>query len=154
VASLIPHALGHAPSAGASAAPNATLTLNLGHEVDTADPQVEAFDNDIKVSSLIFAPPLTLNAHNQVAANAATSMDVSPDGTTYMLTIRPGMTYSEGKPVTAGDYAFAIKRACDPVGGGQYTITNAAGVATARGALHVRGSLAPYPALDTAQQAG
>ena len=40
------------------------------------------------------------------------------------------------------------------VGGGQYTITNAAGVVTARGAWHVRGSLAPYPALDTAQEAG
>ena len=93
------------------AVPNATLTLNLVEEVDTADPQVESFVNDIGVSSLIFAPLLTLNAHNQVAANAATSMNVSPDGTTYTFKIRPGMTYSDGQPVTAGDYAFAIKRA-------------------------------------------
>jgi oligopeptide transport system substrate-binding protein len=105
------------------AAPNATLTLNLsgGNEVTTVDPQVESFVNEIEVSSLVFAPLLALNQHNQVAANAATSMNVSPNGLTYTFTIRPGMTYTDGQPVTAQDYAFAIKRACDPVVNGNYS---------------------------------
>jgi oligopeptide transport system substrate-binding protein len=101
--------------------PNATLTWNLGNEVDTADPQVESFENEIALSSLVFAPLLALNQHLQVAANGATSLNVSPDGRTYTFTIRPGMTYSDGQPVTAQDYAFAIKRACSPVVAGLYS---------------------------------
>jgi oligopeptide transport system substrate-binding protein len=100
---------------------NATLTMNLGNEVDTADPQVLSFENDIALSSLVFAPLLAVNQHLQVAANAATSLNVSPDGRTYTFTIRPGMTYSDGQPVTAQDYAFAIKRACSPVVAGLYS---------------------------------
>jgi oligopeptide transport system substrate-binding protein len=101
--------------------PNATLTMNLVNEVTTADPQVESFVNEIGISSKIFAPLLAVNQHLQVAANAATSLNVSPDGRTYTFTIRPGMTYSDGQPVTAQDYAFAIKRACSPVVAGNYS---------------------------------
>src|SRR5437588_11417410 len=39
--------------------PNATLTLNLVSEVTTADPQVLSFQNEIYVSSLVFAPLLS-----------------------------------------------------------------------------------------------
>jgi oligopeptide transport system substrate-binding protein len=101
--------------------PDATLTLNLGNEIDTGDPQVLAFLNEIEISSKVFVPLLALNEENQVAAAAAESMVVSEDGMTYTFTIRDGMTYTDGVPVTAEHYAYAIKRACSPVVSGNYS---------------------------------
>jgi oligopeptide transport system substrate-binding protein len=101
--------------------PDATLTLNLGNEIDTGDPQVLAFLNEIEISSKVFVPLLALNEENQVAAAAAESMAVSEDGMTYTFTIRDGMTYTDGVPVTAEHYAYAIKRACSPVVSGNYS---------------------------------
>jgi oligopeptide transport system substrate-binding protein len=101
--------------------PDATLTLNLGNEIDSGDPQVLAFLNEIEISSKVFVPLLALNEKNQVASAGAESMSVSDDGMTYTFTIRDGMTYTDGVPVTAANYAYAIKRACSPVVNGNYS---------------------------------
>ncbi|MBB4919992.1 ABC transporter substrate-binding protein [Streptosporangium saharense] len=39
---------------------------------------------------------------------------VSPDGKTYTIRIRPGMTFSDGSPVTAKDFAYSFSRILDP----------------------------------------
>ena len=101
--------------------PDATVTLNLGAELDSGDPQVLAFLNEIEISSKVFAPLLALTNENQVADAGATAMEVSEDGTVYTFTIREGMTYTDGVPVTAENYAYAIRRACDPNVGGLYS---------------------------------
>ena len=36
--------------------------------------------------------------------------DISPDGKTYKLTLRPNMKYSDGTPIKASDFTYAIKR--------------------------------------------
>jgi oligopeptide transport system substrate-binding protein len=82
---------------------------------------VLAFLNEIEVSSKIFTRLLAVNEENQVAAAAAESMTVSDDGLTYTFQIREGMTYTDGVPVTAENYAYAIKRACSPVVAGNYS---------------------------------
>lgn len=101
--------------------PSATLTLNLGSEITTGDPQVLAFLNEIEIASKVFSPLLALNEENRPAAHAAESVTVSPDGTTYTFTLREGMTYSDGVPVTAANYAYAIKRGCSPEVAGDYS---------------------------------
>jgi ABC-type transport system substrate-binding protein len=45
---------------------------------------------------------------------AAGYPEVSPDGRTYTFLIRPGFRFSDGAPVTAANYARAIKRVLDP----------------------------------------
>lgn len=104
-----------------NADPNATLTMNIGNEIGTADPQVLNGLSEIEISSKVFSPLLALTPRDQLAANAAESMSVSPDGRVYTFKLRAGMTYSDGQPVTAADYAFAIKRACSPVVNGNYS---------------------------------
>ena len=101
--------------------PDATVTLNLGGEIDSGDPQVYAFLNEIEIGSKVFSPLLALNEENQVADAGAVGMEVSADGTVYTFTIRPGMTYSDGVPVTAANYAYGLKRACSPVVAGNYS---------------------------------
>ncbi len=103
--------------------PEATLTINLGAEIDTGDPQVLAFLNEIEISSKVYVPLLALNEENLPAAAGAESVTLSDDGTVYTFTIREGMTYSDGEPVTAHNYAYAIKRALSPVVAGNYSNT-------------------------------
>jgi oligopeptide transport system substrate-binding protein len=103
--------------------PEATVTINLGGEVDSGDPQVLAFLNEIEISSKVYAPLLALNEENLPAAGGAESATLSADGTVYTFTIRAGMTYSDGTPCTAHNYAYAIKRALSPVVAGNYSNT-------------------------------
>jgi peptide/nickel transport system substrate-binding protein len=39
---------------------------------------------------------------------------ISKDGKTYTITVKPGFRFSNGKPVTAANYALAINRALNP----------------------------------------
>lgn len=100
---------------------DATMTLNLGNEIDTGDPQVMAFLNEIEIASKVYVPLLQLNSENLVADGGADAVSTAEDGTIYSFHIREGMTYHDGQPVTAQDYAFAIKRACSPVVAGNYS---------------------------------
>ena len=103
------------------AIPDATVTFNLGNEISTGDPQVMAFLNEIEIASKVYVPLLALNDENLVADAGADTATVSADGTVYTFNIREGMTYTDGEPVTAGNYAYAIKRACSPVVAGNYS---------------------------------
>ena len=110
-------------SAQADADLGATLTLNLGNEIDTGDPQVMAYPNEIEIASKVWTPLLALNEKSLPSAAGAESATVSADGRIYIFKIRQGMTYSDGKPCTAKDYAYAIKRALSPVVNGNYSST-------------------------------
>jgi ABC-type transport system substrate-binding protein len=50
-----------------------------------------------------------------IAPQAAAAMpEVSADGLTYTIKIRPNMTFSDGKPVTAKDFVYSFDRILDP----------------------------------------
>lgn len=100
---------------------DATLNLNLGSEIDSGDPQVYAFLNEIEIGSKVYVPLLALNEKNEVADAGADQVMVSGDGRVYRFHIREGMTYSDGTPCTANDYAYGIKRALDPEVAGNYS---------------------------------
>jgi oligopeptide transport system substrate-binding protein len=52
--------------------------------------------------------------NQQVVPGAAASWDVSPDGLTYTFHLNPGMLWSDGSPVVAGDFEYAMKRNLEP----------------------------------------
>lgn len=47
-------------------------------------------------------------------SGAARSWTVSPDGLTYTFSLKPGLTWSDGRPLTAADFTEAWLRALDP----------------------------------------
>ena len=50
-----------------------------------------------------------------IAPQAATDLPkVSADGLTYTVTVRSGMTFTDGKPVTAADFVYSFDRILDP----------------------------------------
>lgn len=53
----------------------------------------------------------TMNIQPQAAAAMP---EVSADGLTYTVKLRSGMTFSDGKPVTAKDFAYSLTRILDP----------------------------------------
>ncbi|MGH7863106.1 MAG: peptide ABC transporter substrate-binding protein, partial [Candidatus Dormibacteraceae bacterium] len=57
----------------------------------------------------------------KVVPAAADSWDVSSDGLTYTFHLHPGMVWSDGSPLTAHDFEYAIKRNLDPTLGGTLT---------------------------------
>ena len=103
--------------------PRVSSPSTSAREIDSGDPQVLAFLNEIEISSKVYAPLFALNEENLPASCGAESATLSADGKVYTFTIREGMTYSDGVPVTAHNYAYAIKRALSPVVAGNYSNT-------------------------------
>ena len=50
----------------------------------------------------------------------AKSVDISDDYLTWTFHLRDDIQWSDGQPVTAGDYEYAWKRLCDPATGAPY----------------------------------
>lgn len=100
--------------------PDGELVVSVQSEPYEADPQRTGSADEVRYNSLIFAPLLGLDADSRPVLNAAESCAVSADSLTYTFKIRSGMKYSDGAPVTASNYAYAIVRSCDPDVGGQY----------------------------------
>ena len=65
-------------------------------------------DVDRDLSNLVFCSLVRLDSAGQLVPDVATSIDVSPDGQTYTVTIRPDATWHDGSPVTMDDIAFTI----------------------------------------------
>ena len=51
-----------------------------------------------------------VNDVSRLEGGAAASWDISADGRTYRFTMRPGMRFSSGNPVTARDAAWSLQR--------------------------------------------
>ena len=51
---------------------------------------------------------------SEPVANAAESWSVSDDGRTYTFTLREGLTWSDGQPVTAADFEYSFRTIVNP----------------------------------------
>lgn len=56
-----------------------------------------------------YAPATSANPLELVPA-LATAWNLSEDGTLYHFDLRPGVVYSDGQPVVAGDFKYALER--------------------------------------------
>jgi peptide/nickel transport system substrate-binding protein/oligopeptide transport system substrate-binding protein len=64
--------------------------------------------------TLIYSGLVAFDDHLNVENWDASKITISPDGLKYTFTLRDGLKFSDGKPVTAADYAYSINRALDP----------------------------------------
>lgn len=56
----------------------------------------------------------------EVRPALAKSWAISPDKKTYTFKLKPGVTWSDGKPLTANDFVFSWKRLLDPLTAASY----------------------------------
>ena len=93
--------------------PNMLVIANRIDDITTLDPaqSFEFAGSDVLrnlYGKLVNFDPLDLDAGYQ--PDIAESWEVSPDGQTITFTIREGMVFESGNPVTAEDVEFSLRR--------------------------------------------
>ncbi|BBK29381.1 peptide/nickel transport system substrate-binding protein [Stella humosa] len=104
---------GLAMLAGAAAA-QAPLRVALNADIRGSDPGVNRDGNTDGVMMHVLEGLVGLTETGDVAPLLAARVDVSPDGRAYTFTLRDGLVFHNGQPVTADDVAWSWKRYLDP----------------------------------------
>ncbi|HEU5090794.1 MAG TPA: ABC transporter substrate-binding protein, partial [Roseiflexaceae bacterium] len=105
-----------APNGGATADPATTLRWSLEgiSDLTSIDPAKPGDAPTITVINNVFGGLVRLDDKLQVQPDGASEWKVSDDGKTYTFTLRDGLKFADGTPVTAGDFAYSINRALSP----------------------------------------
>jgi oligopeptide transport system substrate-binding protein len=111
---------------------NAEYILKRGNgtEPDSLDPHKATGTWENNIIGDIFLGLVTESAIGNIIPGSARDWKISDDGREYTFYIREEMLWSDGMPVTANDFAFALKRIINPATASQYasllfTIKNA-----------------------------
>ena len=65
------------------------------------------------VERLMFGALVRVNDKLEAIPDLAEKIDVSPDAKTYTFTLKKGITFTDGKPLTSQDVKFTYERAVD-----------------------------------------
>ena len=98
-----------------------TLRINLASEPDRLDPALLYTVDGACLAVNSFAGLYTHAADGTLQPELATGHTVSDDGLTYTFTLREGLTWSDGEPLTAEDFVYSWQRAADPANGAAYS---------------------------------
>jgi oligopeptide transport system substrate-binding protein len=99
-----------------------TLLFGSGAEPADLDPEVLYAFTDAQIAYALFEGLTKMDAKTNTAVpDGATGWDVSPDGLTYTFHLRKDARWSNGDPVTAGDYVYSFHRILSPAFAAQYS---------------------------------
>lgn len=120
-------------------AASAAIILNRGNDIDpsTLDQQLTTTVQEDRVLKDLYEGLVAQDSHGKAIAGAASSWEISSDGLAYTFHMRENAKWSNGDPVTAGDFEFSFKRLMDPKTAAGYAsvlyaIKNAELVATSK----------------------
>ena len=91
-----------------------TLNVALNSDVQTLDPAIANDLSSGRVLEDLYEGLVVYNQSSEIVPGVAKSWDISKDGLVYTFHLRDDAKWSNGKPVTAGDFVFSFKRAIDP----------------------------------------
>lgn len=99
--------------AGATAPRNGgELRFASGSEVRTLDPTIASDEISFNVLQPLFDRLVDITPDGaQVIPRLAERWEVSPDGLVYTFDLRPGITFSDGAPITAAHFKYSLERA-------------------------------------------
>ncbi|MCX6032373.1 MAG: peptide ABC transporter substrate-binding protein [Chloroflexi bacterium] len=97
-----------------------TLVYPLAADPVTLDPQVATDEVSSLVLQQLYEGLYNLRGDGSTVPAAATGYQVSDDGKVYTVTLRGGMTWSDGKPVTAQHFVDGVCRTLEPATGNGY----------------------------------
>ncbi|HEX7291376.1 MAG TPA: ABC transporter substrate-binding protein [Conexibacter sp.] len=107
-----------------------TISVLMGTAPDFLDPGLGYTTQSAEATWISYTPLLTYRhetgkAGGELMPGLATGLpDVSSDGLTYRLTLRRGLTFSDGRPVRASDFAYTIERSIRVNWGGKSFYTS------------------------------
>jgi oligopeptide transport system substrate-binding protein len=109
------------PLAGALAAPVQELTFALNNQPDGFDPSITNNSFASPFLNNVFEGLVTYDTQDgSLIPGNAESWTISDDGLTYTFTLREGLKWSDGSPLTAQDYLYTFQRILTPATGAQY----------------------------------
>jgi peptide/nickel transport system substrate-binding protein len=131
-----------------------TLIMARSADIFTFDPYNTQDDNSIFTELAIYDRLVKLGSNGKsILPELATKWAVAKDGKTATFTLRSGVTFSNGTPLTSQDVAWSLQRDADPKGSWGFLFTPVSKV-TAAGphtvVIHMKTPFAPLlPALTT-----
>lgn len=89
--------------------------LVVGYEADATslDPGQVTDINTMQVLTQMYDPLVKTDSKGKIVADLAKSWNMSQDGLTYTFTLRNGVEFSNGDPLTAADVAYTFERMLD-----------------------------------------
>lgn len=90
------------------------IAINLGGEPRTLDPTLNSLSFGSIYMIHFFEGLTKRDSADNVVSGMAESWDISADGTKYTFYLRTNAKWSDGKPVIASDFEYALKRAANP----------------------------------------
>jgi len=100
--------------AGPKLAKEQVIRLPMSRLTGSIDPSLTFGQGSEWVPNLFDALTRIDPTTGKVLPLAAEKWEVSADGNTWTFTLKQGMTWSDGKPVTARDFVYAALRRLDP----------------------------------------
>jgi oligopeptide transport system substrate-binding protein len=101
------------------AAAESVLRIANAGEPKSLDPHKVSGTWENRIVGDMFVGLTTEDTTANTIPGAATSWEVSEDGTIVTFTLRPH-TWSDGQPVTAEDFVYSLRRILDPATAAQY----------------------------------
>ncbi len=90
------------------------LTVQFGAQPDTMDPALNSAADASSIILHMFEGLTTMDSNATPVPGQAEKWDVSADGLVYTFTLRDGLKWSDGQPLTSKDFLYAWNRAIDP----------------------------------------
>src|SRR5919112_3025101 len=87
---------------------------------DVVDPQKSSYAVEITILALPYEGLTRLDTNQETVPAAAESWEYNDDATQITFHLRPDLKYSDGSPLTAENFRYAVERTCDPETAGEY----------------------------------
>lgn len=109
------------PETGEKLAEDQTFTYRLLDGIPTLDPQLNEDVSGSDILRDLFEGLLNQDAKGNLIPGVAESWEANDDNTVYTFKLRDDAKWSNGDPVTAGDFVYAWQRAADPATASPYS---------------------------------
>jgi len=94
--------------------PSTPLRRGLGADPATLDPQLAEDNAAIAVAADLYEGMTTEAADGSITPGAARAWSISDGGLTYLFSLRPGLRWSNGDPLTAEHFVAGLRFALAP----------------------------------------
>jgi oligopeptide transport system substrate-binding protein len=111
------------PAAAATTQPREQVFRVASTNPPALDPGLITDAISIDIVTHLFEGLVAYDERGTISGIHAERWDISADQTTYTFTLRQGVQWSDGQPLTAKDYEYAWKRNIDPRTASDYATT-------------------------------
>jgi oligopeptide transport system substrate-binding protein len=106
-------------STPAISVPDHDTLILLDSGPSTLDPDIVRESASLSYIVQIFSGLVTFDQNMNLVPDIAESWETDNTNTVYTFHLHQGVTFQDGKPVTAADFKYSWQRACDPATGSQ-----------------------------------